>query len=619
MARTVPPRFDTIPDARSRQRRAAGGRMNTRARLRRPTGADASSPERPQPVQRSLAPGAASLLRLQGAAGNRAVQRQVREGLVQRGGPADDEYTPYQPMPAAPASQPPGYGQYQVSPHLPPAPASDTNYGPMPSGPGGAASATATATPTASASAAASPGPGPARDAGYGPMPASPLGAASATATATPMPAPSASASQPPGYGEYRVSPHLPAGPGGDDSYTAYQPMPGRPSAAAPAPDGPLAPGPGPGPDRPAPLKLPAKYADEDKKFGWRAFYGTDPATMSPEERAARERAAAGTNVITKYNTAEETAANTLTPSAGPDGAKALTTATGEKASMRPVEYAMGTGGQIVANLGGRKSNMLPTGQKQTIHHSTMMAGADVAHAGHIGMQEGQVNYLDDDSGHYRPTEAHTFDAFNRLADSGVLNPNSATGRVNLVDKKGTKGVDRGASASVHFSGYQQSQGNEAGIRSKAAMLNELQQKVPRYEPAEAPAPAPAPAPDDALAFDDAAPAAPAAPAPAPAPAPADPSYNVSPHDPSATPVAPSPVAPRQPTPVAPAAPAMSPGPMGPEYQVSPHLPPAPAENPEYQVSPHLPPEAAAAAEAVPPASNVVSVPGYDPYRVSPH
>lgn len=585
--------------------------MNGRARLRRPVEVAASAEPSSATAQRAVAPGTASLLHLQGTAGNRAVQRQVREGLIQRGGPEDE--TPYTAMPAGPASPPPGYGEYRVSPHLPPAPASDANYGPMPSGPG-AASATATATPMASTtstpSATASPAPGPARDAGYGPMPGGP-GAASATATATPMPSASASASEPPGHGEYRLSPHLPAGPGGDSSYTAYTPVPGRPASAAPAPEAPLAPGPGPGPAaaHPAPLKLPEKYRDEDKKFGWRAFYGTDPATMSPEERAAREQAAAGTNIVTKYNSAAETAANTLTPS-GADGAKALTTATGEKASMRPTVYAMGTGGQIVANLGGRASNMLPTGQKQTIHHSTMLAGADVAHAGHIGMQEGQVNYLDDDSGHYRPTEAHTFDAFNRLAASGVLNPNSATGRVNLVDKKGTKGVDRGESASVHFSGYQQAQGSESGIRNKTAMLKELEQRVPRYEPAEAPAaPAPGPGPaaedDGGLEFD------PSAAGPAPS-APAGPGYNLSPHDPDATPVAPP-----QPTPAAPAAPAMAAGPMGLEYQVSPHLPPEPAApaappmaagpmGPEYQVSPHLPPEA-------------VSVPGYDPYRLSPH
>ncbi|MDA0270845.1 MAG: hypothetical protein O2798_04735 [Chloroflexi bacterium] len=151
----------------------------------------------------------------------------------------------------------------------------------------------------------------------------------------------------------------------------------------------------------------------------------------------------------------------------------------------------MSPDGKVVANLSGRQSNTLPTGQRQNIHHSTMLAGGDVAHAGHIGVNEGQVNYLDDDSGHYRPSEAHTYDAFNRLAESGVLNSDSATGKVNLVDKKGVKGVNRGESASVHFSGYKQAQGNETGIRNKSAMLKELGEKVPRYEQPDRPAPSP--------------------------------------------------------------------------------------------------------------------------------
>jgi hypothetical protein len=236
-------------------------------------------------------------------------------------------------------------------------------------------------------------------------------------------------------------------------------------------------------------LKLPEKFKDEDKKVGWRATYGMDVNALSPEQQQQRAAIAERTDVVTKYNSPEEIAANTLTPSG--EGQKALTTATGEKASMRATEYAMSPTGQVVANLSGRRSNTLPTGQRQSIHHSTMLAGGDVAHAGHIGVNEGQVNYLDDDSGHYRPSEAHTYDAFNRLADSGVLNSDSATGRVNLVDKKGVKGVNRGESASVHFSGYKQAQGNETGIRNKSAMLKELGQKVPRYEQPERPAPSP--------------------------------------------------------------------------------------------------------------------------------
>jgi len=448
--------------------------MNARARLRQPEAAPGSPAAEAAPVQRSAAVGAPALMRLQQTAGNRAVQRQVREAgaRIQR---ADDEYTQYKPMPAAPAG-----------------PAADSSES------------------------------------------------------------------------EYRVSPHLPPA-GTDSSYTAYTPMPGGP-AASPTAEASPGPSAAAGPTGPAPLKLPEKFKDEDKKFGWRAFYGTDPDKMDPAERADRERVAARTNVITKYNSPEEIAQNTLSPT-GEGPAKKLTTASGDAASFRPIEYAMGTGGQVVGNLSGRQSNMLPTGQKQTIHHSTMLAGADVAHAGHIGAQDGEVNYLDDDSGHYRPTEAHTFDAFNRLAGQGVLNPNSATGRVNLVDKQGVKGVNRGESASVHFSGYQQSGGNERGIRNKAAMLTELQQKVPRYEQPEAPVPAPGPAADRSQ-------------------------YAVSPHEPPEGALA---------------------------LDETPEVvsPPGPVAGPGYAVSPHAPPEGAPELEETP---EVVPPPVPAPgYTLSPH
>lgn len=243
---------------------------------------------------------------------------------------------------------------------------------------------------------------------------------------------------------------------------------------------------------------------------------------------------AKGTGIVTKYNTPEEQAANTLTPRAVDGGGSALTTASGDAASFRG-EYAMGTGGEVVGNLGGKQWEMNGA-QKRTIHHSTMMAGADVAHAGHIGVDKGQVNYLDDDSGHYRPDEAHTYAAFNELAGQGVLNPDSATGRVNLVDKSVDKGMGvRGPAASVHFSGYQQAQGNERGIRNKSALMGELLAKRQRYEgppdapPMDAPAAAPPPGAMELIAED--APAAGPEAAPPPASAAAklyDPAYVLS-------------------------------------------------------------------------------------------
>lgn len=74
----------------------------------------------------------------------------------------------------------------------------------------------------------------------------------------------------------------------------------------------------------------------------------------------------------------------------------------GQTGSASKMLYAMGAGGEVVANVGGRAVEDHP-GQRRAVHHSSMLAGGDVAHAGHIGLNNGEVNYLDDDSGHYRP------------------------------------------------------------------------------------------------------------------------------------------------------------------------------------------------------------------------
>lgn len=235
------------------------------------------------------------------------------------------------------------------------------------------------------------------------------------------------------------------------------------------------------GPGGLAPIALPAKYAGEDKAFAWRAYMGQKP-DAKPDEIAKRDAKAKTTGRVTKYYSPEEQAANTLTPRATEGGGTALTRSDGSAATFGPSTYAMSPAGQVVHNPGGDMD--VVGGQEQMHHHSAMFAGGDVAHAGHIGAKGGEVNYLDDDSGHYRPDEAHTFAAFNELAKQGVLNPNSATGRVNLVDKKGEKGLStRGESASVHFSGYQQAGGDETNIRNKGAMLKQLTDRFKPKDP----------------------------------------------------------------------------------------------------------------------------------------
>ena len=249
----------------------------------------------------------------------------------------------------------------------------------------------------------------------------------------------------------------------------------------------------------PAPVKLPEKFKGEDTSVGWRAFYGAEDqvkaGTMPEAELNARKARAAGTGMVTDYHTPEKQASNTL----GVEESGALT-ARGKTADFRKTEYAMSPTGDVVANLDRTSSDKAigPDGkpQQRNLHHSSMLAGGDVAHAGHIGAAGGKVNYLDDDSGHYKPDAGHTFDAFSRLAEQGSLDPNSTSGRVNLVDKTVTKGIGpQGKTADVHFSGYQQSGGNEKGIRAKGAMLSELTSKVKPVAPSvEGQAPA-APAP----------------------------------------------------------------------------------------------------------------------------
>ena len=531
--------------------------MNARSRVRRPT---VDGPETPAasshvPVQRSTASISAGLLRLQGTAGNRAVQRQLHEGLVQRAN--EGNYGVYTPAPAeelgagaraavaaaapVPAPAPvPAEGDHHYEPyaHPPvvaaapapaPAPAAtggDHHYDPYVPHPRVAAAALAPA-PAAShhddpyvprprvASAPAAPTPATPSPAGQvavagqaaahapDPSPAArpasePRIPASATTTATPM-APLAPVASSAAAAAAPSGPMPSAWPPGMEPRAELQMFGNHPPPPAPA----FADRPAPRPaaadappraadapparaaaaaaaGHPAPLRLPASYAGEDRMLGWRAWHGAgSPAEMPAIERAARERMAGTSDRVTHYNTPEETRASTLTPAMAADGSRQLRDAAGRPADFGPRVYAMGTEGQVVANAGPASANV--RGQRQDIHHSSMLAGADVAHAGHIGARGGRVNYLDDDSGHYRPTGAHTFDAFSRLAGQGALDPTSTSGRVHMVDKSVGKGLGaRGPSASVHFAAYAQTQGNEAAIRAKAAMLGQLERAAAR-------------------------------------------------------------------------------------------------------------------------------------------
>ncbi|MBX3275367.1 MAG: hypothetical protein KF729_34190, partial [Sandaracinaceae bacterium] len=53
-------------------------------------------------------------------------------------------------------------------------------------------------------------------------------------------------------------------------------------------------------------------------------------------------------------------------------------------------------------------------------HHSSLLAGADVAAAGELEVCSGQVTHIDGESGHYRPGDEHTDQAVHELRSRGA-------------------------------------------------------------------------------------------------------------------------------------------------------------------------------------------------------
>ena len=211
---------------------------------------------------------------------------------------------------------------------------------------------------------------------------------------------------------------------------------------------------------RPAPLRLPEKYKDEERIRGWRAR-----GKLRNDDR-----------IVTHHYSEAERVQNELRPQGGvlvgPDAAPA---------QRGKSLYAMSPEGRIVAHQGPARTFVDDDRGRQTrnVHHSSPFAGADVAHAGHVTVQSGKITHLDDDSGHYRPGEEHSWDAYTRLRDQGLLAKDDyARPNMALVDKRGAKTKDdREADAAtlrLPFSSYEQTMGNEKQARAKQATLADI-------------------------------------------------------------------------------------------------------------------------------------------------
>lgn len=99
------------------------------------------------------------------------------------------------------------------------------------------------------------------------------------------------------------------------------------------------------------------------------------------------------------------------------------------------------------------------------VHHSTALAGEDVAGAGQLTVSQGQITKIDDNSGHYRAEAEYLWQTVTWLAAQGMA-----------VDAIDVKLIAKGDQPQQILKGWQfaQTGGNEAQIRAKAKATEEL-------------------------------------------------------------------------------------------------------------------------------------------------
>lgn len=81
--------------------------------------------------------------------------------------------------------------------------------------------------------------------------------------------------------------------------------------------------------------------------------------------------------------------------------------------------YMQGTGKEIFVM--GRKGNIHMASHKLgKFHHSSLLAGSDVAFAGEIKVVNGEIKWLSNKSGHYKPTESQLLSFLRHLQNMGI-------------------------------------------------------------------------------------------------------------------------------------------------------------------------------------------------------
>jgi hypothetical protein len=74
--------------------------------------------------------------------------------------------------------------------------------------------------------------------------------------------------------------------------------------------------------------------------------------------------------------------------------------------------------------------------QFRRFHHSSLLAGGEVAGAGELVVRDGRIELLTDQSGHYMPGRARTLQVLDQLASQGVV---IEPAKIDLIAPEGTR------------------------------------------------------------------------------------------------------------------------------------------------------------------------------------
>lgn len=144
------------------------------------------------------------------------------------------------------------------------------------------------------------------------------------------------------------------------------------------------------------------EYVGEDKELGWR-----QKAWDKPIEDRTTDK------VTTKYFTEEEREESELYV----DRSGRLRQ-DGDKLDGKHGFVMDPTTGN--AHAFQSRAEQVDSERLKTVHHSSPLAGGDVAAAGHITAEGGFVTEIDDASGHYKPSADLTYQAVKHLKETGV-------------------------------------------------------------------------------------------------------------------------------------------------------------------------------------------------------